>query len=671
MSQVNLLAIDLAKSVDISTVSTKSIDQEELQSANFSAMMAKHQEQESGKRSQQSGKASHQEVTSEQAKVSDPESTSAEVKAGKANVSENNVSVKDETSALSATESEDQAQLNVDENVEENIEQKTFIESKANPRLNSADDIAKQLLSFIAASDEVSTETVDGKLNAAQDHRSLADKVVALKTDVTDKKNNLESKVATSTSTTSASTPEAMNKAAEVSDNTDLSDVTTEQEKTSKESVELKVTLDKANTASITASEKVKSPESLTLTPAAQSVKEAIWVDNSLETDGVATLIDEKLKSTPINPAPVVTTDANIVEEDAANQENRQAVNVETKTSKNAELEKLITEQNSAIKVSAEKADTGQAQAQVHAQTLNPVAATVADTTNDEVKNVAKHDQTAERAISQTINNRGSVDHNQTADSQEQAKEQSAKQQQSSQQPSQQAVAKNDEEYLKASQKVVAEHDVAIDVNEKITTSVAEKNAVQSQVRDASHHQVLSQQSLHYAEEQAIQSNIVKAAADSISVQSAKTAFNIQAETISINRKDFVDAVKDKVLVMINQKIRQLEIRLDPPELGSMHVKLNLQNEQAAVNFVVQNQQAKEALEQNMDKLKDMLAQTGVDVGDANIEQRNQQADEGDDAAQAHHEKHGVDGQDADVEELTLSAANLYKASASGVDYYA
>jgi len=153
--------------------------------------------------------------------------------------------------------------------------------------------------------------------------------------------------------------------------------------------------------------------------------------------------------------------------------------------------------------------------------------------------------------------------------------------------------------------------------------------------------------------------------------QSTKNINAISQEIIAINRKDFTNAVKDKVMLMINQKIQQVEIKLDPPELGNMHIRVNLQNEQAIVNFVVQNQQAKEALEQNLTKLKDMLAENGVDVGESNIEQQDQQAD-----ANASFEE-GKSSNDNFFEEETLDAntsvihAQLSKASARGVDYYA
>lgn len=142
------------------------------------------------------------------------------------------------------------------------------------------------------------------------------------------------------------------------------------------------------------------------------------------------------------------------------------------------------------------------------------------------------------------------------------------------------------------------------------------------------------------------------------------------AETINIHRKDFAESIKEKVMVLVNQKLRQVDIRLDPPELGSMQVRVNLQNEVAAVSFVVQNQQAKEALEQHMPKLKDMLNESGVNVGDANVEQQKQ----------GHHEQGETmannNADDAQVNDTTVSDQALplhamVNHSSVGVDYYA
>ncbi len=152
--------------------------------------------------------------------------------------------------------------------------------------------------------------------------------------------------------------------------------------------------------------------------------------------------------------------------------------------------------------------------------------------------------------------------------------------------------------------------------------------------------------------------------------QTQKNTVIQQAETISIMRKDFTDAVKDKVMVMINQKIQQIDIQLDPPELGSMQVRINMQNEQAVVSFVVQNQQAKEALEQNMDRLKHMMADNGVDVGDANVKQDSNQSAMNGESNQGSAAQ-GENGEEGALEgAMNSENVKVLKASSTGVDYY-
>jgi len=152
--------------------------------------------------------------------------------------------------------------------------------------------------------------------------------------------------------------------------------------------------------------------------------------------------------------------------------------------------------------------------------------------------------------------------------------------------------------------------------------------------------------------------------------QAQKSNAQLHQETISIFRKDFADEVKNRVMVMISQKLQQFDIVLDPPELGNMQVRVNLQNEQATVNFMVQNPQTKDALEQNMHKLRDMLAEQGVDVGETNIEQQSQQSNN--DGSNTGSNNQGEDSlaQSDDLIEQSLSFT-ARETSSNVVDYYA
>ena len=207
------------------------------------------------------------------------------------------------------------------------------------------------------------------------------------------------------------------------------------------------------------------------------------------------------------------------------------------------------------------------------------------------------------------------------------------------------------------------------EINVGLTRSAAELNLQAGQANQALQSKQTNDAYLEHQVSEMINHTV---ATDTAQIQ--KNNVQLHQETISILRKDFADAVKDKVMIMINQKLQQFDITLDPPEFGNMQVRVNLQGEQASVNFIVQNQQAKDALEQNMDKLRDMLAEQGVDVGDANVEQQSQQQGENSDDLQKNNGTSSrltaTDGQGADNVEHILSA-QLFDASATGVDYYA
>ena len=222
----------------------------------------------------------------------------------------------------------------------------------------------------------------------------------------------------------------------------------------------------------------------------------------------------------------------------------------------------------------------------------------------------------------------------------------------------------------KNSDKTVDEVAIAKSGIDKNSTAVDKAASMVNQTLDANAgRSSLNAVELSMQHEKSFESTISQLSTNAVQTQKSITALN--TETIAIYRKDFANAVKDKVMVMINQKIQQVEIQLDPPEMGNVHVRVNLQNEQAAVQFIVQNQHAKDALEQNMGKLRDMLSENGVDVGDANIEQR--QPGEQSETAFSD-DKNGQqngNGSEQITDESHTQVHNVVKASSTGVDYYA
>ncbi|MEO2266898.1 flagellar hook-length control protein FliK [Pseudoalteromonas sp. YIC-656] len=142
-------------------------------------------------------------------------------------------------------------------------------------------------------------------------------------------------------------------------------------------------------------------------------------------------------------------------------------------------------------------------------------------------------------------------------------------------------------------------------------------------------------------------------------------------QAINITKSDAAQQLHQRVNMLLNLSNQQAEIRLDPPELGSMQVRVRSEGEQAHVNFVVQNQQAKEALEQTMPRLRELLAQQGLALGDTNVEQQGQQQEfDGNESQFAGQQQNAKDEEVAQDEQL-IAAQQKNASSKQGIDFYA
>ncbi len=195
-------------------------------------------------------------------------------------------------------------------------------------------------------------------------------------------------------------------------------------------------------------------------------------------------------------------------------------------------------------------------------------------------------------------------------------------------------------------------------VEQQIYSSIV--NQTSANVSQYSESELKEIQSLQATAEKVIEHN----------AQNQKIEILKQAETIAIYKKDFVNNLQDKVMVMVQQKLQQVDIRLDPPELGKMQVKLHLHNDQASVQFVVQNQQAKEALDQSMPRLREMLAEQGINLGNTNVGQQGSN-----DFMSANHQESSQQVENTTEEEYIdasqVMMGKVVKGSATGIDYYA
>ena len=144
-------------------------------------------------------------------------------------------------------------------------------------------------------------------------------------------------------------------------------------------------------------------------------------------------------------------------------------------------------------------------------------------------------------------------------------------------------------------------------------------------------------------------------------------------QAINIVKSDAAKMLQERVSSMLSISNKEAEIRLDPPEMGSMQIRIRSDAEQAQINFVVQNQQAKEALEQSMPRLREMLAEQGIDLGESTIsygQSGSEQSDEGEGQSQDQTANKNTQ-QDKNDEQDGANPQSSRQQTSSSIDYYA
>lgn len=130
----------------------------------------------------------------------------------------------------------------------------------------------------------------------------------------------------------------------------------------------------------------------------------------------------------------------------------------------------------------------------------------------------------------------------------------------------------------------------------------------------------------------------------------------------------------ERILMMIGQGKQEVQIRLDPAELGSMQIKLQVQQDQVQVAIQTQVGQSRDIIEQNLPRLREQLAQQGVSLGETSVEQQNQQQqqnNQGQKELQNSSSRLANDGSLPEMDDKMEWIAPKIPLPAQGIDYYA
>lgn len=86
-----------------------------------------------------------------------------------------------------------------------------------------------------------------------------------------------------------------------------------------------------------------------------------------------------------------------------------------------------------------------------------------------------------------------------------------------------------------------------------------------------------------------------------------------------IDNTSWSNQFAERVTMLVGQQQHAARIKINPPELGPIEVKINIQNDQANVTVLAQHQVVRDSLEDSMPRLRELLQQQGIALGDFNV----------------------------------------------------
>lgn len=82
----------------------------------------------------------------------------------------------------------------------------------------------------------------------------------------------------------------------------------------------------------------------------------------------------------------------------------------------------------------------------------------------------------------------------------------------------------------------------------------------------------------------------------------------------------------DKVKLQIGQQLQRAQIRLDPPNLGSIEISINIEGDKTSVSLTTSNAQVRDAIAQTLDQLRQSLSQNSSTTVDVNLSDKQHQS---------------------------------------------
>jgi flagellar hook-length control protein FliK len=144
-------------------------------------------------------------------------------------------------------------------------------------------------------------------------------------------------------------------------------------------------------------------------------------------------------------------------------------------------------------------------------------------------------------------------------------------------------------------------------------------------------------------------------------LEAAQAAGASEQLSAQVGTDAWENQVGQKVVYMIGNEEQTASLTLNPPDLGPLQVVLSVSNDQASVTFSANQEEVRQALEDALPRLREMMSESGIALGNATVnagtqDQRQAQQDQSARGGRNYGSVDGVAGSDAAAPRVTRTS---------------
>ncbi len=88
---------------------------------------------------------------------------------------------------------------------------------------------------------------------------------------------------------------------------------------------------------------------------------------------------------------------------------------------------------------------------------------------------------------------------------------------------------------------------------------------------------------------------------------------------VDTNAARWEDALASRIQWLVDHKVGEAQIKLNPPELGALDVKISLLDDKTYVQMTAHTAAARDELSQSLPRLRELMSAGGLDLGGATV----------------------------------------------------